>query len=125
MANLKKILTTFLIVGFIIGCIFLVRGCYKHTYIDSNTVEYTLYEINDGVYGYYNTVSSKAPAHNYESITLCVNGNIHTFTGSVNIHYTNGDRKLVWTDKNYVNGDIFDVYVPYGSIEVRPNVGLG
>lgn len=119
-----KILKTIFIIGFIIGCVFLVRGCYVHTYIDSTTVEYALTEINDDVYGYYNTVSSKAPASNYEMITLCVNGSICTFKGTVNIYYTNGETKLVWTKKNYNYGDILNVYVPYGSIEMRPNVGL-
>ena len=90
-----------------------------------NIVEYKLVEINDGVYGYYNTVSSKAPASNYEVITLCLNGSVRTLKGDVNIHYTTGDPKLVWTQTKTVNGDTIDVYVPQGSIEMRPNVGLG
>lgn len=119
-----KIFKVVLIVGLIIGCVYLVKGCYNHTYVESTTVECVLSEINDGVYGYYNTVSSRAPAHNYEMITLCVNGSIRTFKGHVNINYTNGQSKLVWVQKNYIYGDIMNIYVPYGSIEMRPNVGL-
>lgn len=119
-----KILKIALIIGIIIGGICIFRGCYKHTYIDNTVVEYDLYEINDGIYGYYNTVSSKAPAHNYEMITLCINGSVRTLKGTVNIHYTNDKSKLVWTQKNYIYGDVLNVYVPYNSIEMRPNVGL-
>lgn len=103
-------------------------SCAKHFYdcaTYENVVEYKLLEIDDGVYGYYNTVSSNTPAHNYQVITLCLNGSVQTLKGYVNIHYTTGESKLIWTQTKTVNNDTIDVYVPHGSIEMRPNVGLG
>jgi hypothetical protein len=121
---MKKGLAIVSIAFLIFACACGFTSCYKHTYVDSTTVEYTLYEIDDGIYGYYNTVSSKAPAHNYEMITLCINGSIKTFKGTVNINYTEGESKLIWVQKNYIYGDILNVYAPYGSIEIRPNIGM-
>jgi hypothetical protein len=104
------------------GLIFLIE---KSTDRTRATYEYSLSEIDDGVYGYYNTVSSGVPAQNYEVITLYFNGSIHTLDGNVNIHYTDGEPRLVWHYVRLVHGCTYDVYVPNGSIEMRPNVGLG
>lgn len=121
MKLVKKILKVFLIIAIIVGCVSCTKSCYDHaTY--SNTVEYKLCEIGDGIYGYYNVVTSNIPAENYEMIVLCFNGSVHTLKGDVNIHYTDGECKIVWNDVNVVHGDTFDVYVPYGSIEMRPNL---
>lgn len=109
-------------------CIFLVCACFIGYVVGcitySRTVEYNLCELEDGVYGYYNTVSSNTPAHNYETIILCVNGNILTFNGDVNICYTTGTPKIVWRQTKIVYGDNITVYVPHGSIDFRGNVGL-
>lgn len=109
-------------------CVFLVCayfiGYTIHCITYRNVVEYNLYELGDGIYGYYNTVSSSIPAHNYETIVLCMNGNVITFNGDVSIHYTTEEPRAVWTQTKIVNGDDIVVYVPYGSIEMRPNVGL-
>lgn len=104
------------------GMIFLFE---KSTDRTRTTYEYSLSEIDDGVYGYYNTVSSGVPAQNYEVITLYFNGSIHTLDGDVNIHYTDSEPRLVWHYVRLVHGCTYDVYVPNGSIEMRPNVGLG
>jgi hypothetical protein len=104
------------------GLIFLME---KSTDRTRATYEYNLSEIDDGVYGYYNTVSSGVPAQNYEVITLYFNGSIHTLDGDVNIHYTDSEPRLVWHYVRLVHGCTYDVYVPNGSIEMRPNVGLG
>jgi hypothetical protein len=98
-----------------------VKSCHDYTTY-SNTVEYDLHELDDGVYGYYNAVTSNIPAENYEMIVLCLNGQIFTLNGDVNIYYTDDAPKLIWTDVNRVHGDTFDVYVPSGSIEMRPNL---
>ena len=89
------------------------------------TKEYSLSELNAGIYGIYTVVSSNVPANNYEMITLCVDGQIHTFKGHVNIRYSNSDYRLILEDKNLVYADVMNVYVPYGSIEYSANVGVG
>ena len=117
MKTVKKLLTCVLFIAIAIGCV----SCYRYaTY--KNTIEYSLTEIDDGVYGYYNAVTSNIPSENYSMIVLCLNGQIYTLNGDVNIHYTTEKPKLIWTDVNLVHGDTFDVYVPSGSIEMRPNL---
>lgn len=91
----------------------------------STTKEYELNELEADVYGIYTVVSSSIPAQNYEMITLCVNGQVYTFKGNVNIHYYDSKPKLILTDKKYVNSDIMDIYVPRDSIEFAANVGIG
>lgn len=121
MKFIKKILVCILIIAIVLGCVSCMRSCHEYsTY--SNTFEYTLTELSDGVYGYYNAVTSNIPAENYEMIVLCFNGQIYTLKGDVNIHYTDNECKLIWTDVNLVHGDTFEVYVPSGSIEMRPNL---
>lgn len=88
-------------------------------------LEYNLYEISDGIYGYYNIVASAIPAQNYQVVTLYFGGGIYTLKGQVNIHYTDSNPRLVWEKTKTVNGDTLDVYIPYGSLEVRPNMTVG
>ena len=121
MKIVKKIFVCILIIAIVLGCVSCMRSCHEYsTY--NNTVEYSLTELGDGIYGYYNAVTSSIPAENYEMIVLCLNGQIYTLKGDVNIHYTDNERKLIWTDVNVVHGDTFEVYVPSGSIEMRPNL---
>lgn len=121
MKLVKKILTCVLIAAVVIGCIYGLKSCHDYTTY-SETNEYSLTELGDGIYGYYNAVTSNIPAENYEMIVLCLNGQIYTLKGDVNIHYTDNECRLVWTDTNIVNGDTFDIYVPFDSIEMRPNL---
>lgn len=119
----KKIFSILLIAAIIFGLASCTKYCWDCiTY--KETLEYNLYEINDGIYGYYNIVSSSIPAQNYEVITLYFGG-VYTLKGDVNIHYTNERPRLVWEKTKIVNGDTIDVYVPYNSIEVRPNMTVG
>ena len=118
---IKRIVTYVLrliaIAAISVGLISCAKYC---TY--KNIVEYDLVELEDGVYGYYNAVTSNIPAENYEMIVLCLNGQIYTLKGDVNIHYTEDKCKLIWTDVNIVHGDTFEVYVPTGTIAMRPNL---
>ena len=117
----KKILKYILIAAIIFGCIYGLKSCCDYsTY--SETHEYSLTELDDGIYGYYNAVTSNIPSENYEMIVLCLNGQIYTLKDDVNIHYTDNEHRLVWTSTNIVNGDTFDIYVPFDSIEMRPNL---
>ena len=123
MKLVKKIPTLILIAVLVLGLLSpVVYIIHCHTY--KETLEYNLYEINDGIYGYYNIVSSSIPAQNYEVITLYFGG-VYTLKGDVNIHYTDGRPRLIWEKTKIVNGDTMDVYVPYNSIEVRPNMTVG
>ena len=119
----KKIVVCILIAGITLGCVSCVNYCHECiTY--RNTLEYTLDEIDNGVYGYYNAVTSNIPSENYEMIVLCLNGQIYTLKGDVNIHYTDDEPRLIWNERKIVNGDTYEVYVPSGTIEMRPNIGV-
>ena len=89
---------------------------------EQNTYEYKLGELEPGVYGYYNAVRSNIPSENYDMVVLYFSGKIWTLDGDVNIHYTDGQPKLIWIDRNLVHGDTFEVYVPEGTINFRPNL---
>jgi len=124
MKIVKWILVIILITAVSVGFV----SCAKYFHDSAtyeNVVEYKLLEVSNGVYGYYNTVSSSTPAHNYEVITLCLNGSVRTLKGHVNIHYTTGEPRLVWTQTKIIKSDTINIYVPHRSIEMRPNVGLG
>ncbi len=86
--------------------------------------EYTLYEIQDGVYGVYNTVVSNVPADNYDVITLCCNGQIRTFKGNIHIVYTEAEAYAKYKNSNMVNADELWVYVPFGTIEYQGTTGM-
>lgn len=119
----KKIMTYVLLAAIIFSCVYGLKSCYNYTTY-SETHEYSLTDLGDGIYGYYNAVTSSIPAENYEMIVVCLGGQIYTLKGDVNIHYTDTEHRLVWTSTNIVNGDTFDIYVPLGSIELRPNLTL-
>lgn len=88
--------------------------------------KFQLSEIQDGIYCAYNNVVSSIPAHNYDIVTLCCNGQIRTFKGSVNIIYTNSDPYVFYKNYNHrVNADILDVYIPFGSVEYQGITGVG
>ena len=86
--------------------------------------EYQLTEIQDGIYGTYSTVVSSIPAQNYEIITLCCNGSIRTFKGTVHISYTDGESYVKHKNSNTVNADELWVYVPFGTIEYGGTTGI-
>lgn len=120
----KKIFMIILVAAMIFGLASCTKSCWDYkTY--SETLKYNLYEISDGIYGYYNIVTSTAPAHNYQVVTLYFGGGVYTLKGEVHIHYTEDHPRLVWEKTHILNGDSIDVYVPYGSIEVRPNMTVG
>lgn len=91
----------------------------------AETIEYELSDMGDGVYGIYTVVSSRAPAHNYDMITLCCNGQVRTFKGNVYIHYIDNTYKLVLEDRNLVNGDSMYVYLPKGTVEYAQGIAVG
>lgn len=106
----------------------MIRGCINFAQYTNwhEQQTYTLSEFEDGTYGIYTQVVSTTPSHNYEMITLLLNGNtVHTFKGNVIIHYTDGTPKAVVDDYNVVYGDDIFVYVPAGTIKFHESVGAG
>lgn len=87
--------------------------------------EYQLYEMNEGVYAIYYTTHSRAPAYNYEVVTVCCNGNVYTFKGNVNISFTNDKPYVKVKNYNTVNSDDIYVYVPQGTVVYQPSVDIG
>lgn len=87
--------------------------------------EYKLYEMSDGVYAIYYTTHSRVPAHNYEVVTVCCNGNVRTFQGNVCISFTNDEPYVKVRDYNIVNADDIYVYVPQGTVAYQQSVNIG
>ena len=109
----------------IIAIFLVLAGMLTYMIVDSSQYtehEYKLSEIQDGVYGSYNTVVSSIPAQNYDIITLCCDGQIRTFRGEVHISYINSTPYVVHKSSNLVNADILYVYVPFGTIEYHNTV---
>lgn len=114
------LITAIAIFASLIGlCI--VLAIYGNKYTEH---EYQLTEIQDGVYGTYSTVVSSMPAQNYDIITLCCNGNIRTFKGTVYITYIDGNAYATHKDANIVNADEIYVYVPFGTIVYQGTTGI-
>jgi hypothetical protein len=87
--------------------------------------EYRLYEMNDGVYAIYYNTHSNVPANNYEVVTLCCGGNVHTFRGNVFISFTDSEPYARVRNCNIVNGDDIYVYVPQGTVSYQSSVYVG
>lgn len=120
----KRILRCLILAAVIIGLVWCGISFIKYASYTSTNI-YKLDEIEEGVYGYYNVTVSSIPAENYDMITLYFGGRIYTLDGDVKIHYTTEEPKVVWTYRRVVHGDRIEVYVPEGSIIVRPNVNVG
>ena len=116
----------FTLVGTIIigGIISFVMWVYNnHTQYDE--LEYTLEEIEDGVYGYYGVTVSSIPAQNYQMITVYYGGSMRTLKGDIQICYTSGEPKIYIKDYNIVNADDIIVCVPKGTIINTGTTGIG
>ena len=119
MKHLIKIIATITIVSIL----FCLCGC---TTEETTTKQsYSLDEINDGVYAIYYVTHSRAPAYNYDVVTLNCNGSIRTFKGNVNITYTSTEPHVDIVESNYINRDKVYVYIPKGSVEHAKDVGIG
>ena len=113
------------IMAIVIGVGSLICWIYKNN-THYNEYEYSLVELNDGVYGTLTQVASSVPAQNYSMITLCCEGNIYTFKGTVEILYIDDTEPYVKIhDYNITNGDHIWVYVPSGTIEFQKGIGIG
>lgn len=118
--------TKFIIIGISIIILFIAVICglihYGNQYTEQ---EYQLCEMEDGVYAIYYTTHSTVPAHNYEVVTLCCNGNVYTFQGNVNISFVNSEPYVKIRNYNTINNDDIYVYVPQGTVCYQPSVYIG
>ena len=116
--------STVIIIG-IISAFVLFIVCMIH-YGNQNTENtFQLSEVNDGVYAIYYSTHSRVPAQNYEVITVCCNGNIYTFKGSVQISYVDTEPYAIVKQYNFVNTDEVHIYVPKGTVAYEESVNIG
>ena len=83
-------------------------------------------EIQNGIYVRYQSTVSRTPAHNYEIITVCIDGKLITYKGSVEFIFTENENKIEVTEKpNLVRNDKVIVYTSKDSVEYLGTVGIG
>ena len=102
-------------------------GVYKLVLYGEYTEEYSyeLEEVKTGIYAIYNAVSSTTPAHNYEVVTICYNGQIRVFQGTVNIQQTNDTPHADIISRPHMNyNDEITIYIPKGTVEFAEGVGV-
>ena len=83
-------------------------------------------EIQSGIYVRYQSTASCTPAYNYEIITVCINGQLITYNGSVEFIFVENENKIEVTEKpNMVHGDKVIVYTSKDNVEYLGTVGIG
>ena len=115
---------TVIIIG-IISAFILFIACMIHYGNRSTENTFQLSEVNDGVYAIYYSTHSRVPAQNYEVITVCCNGNIRTFKGSVQISYVDTEPYATVKQYNLVNSDEVHIYVPKGTVAYEESINIG
>ena len=121
----KKIDKSIVIIIGIIFAFVLFIICMIHYGNRSTENTLQLSEVNDGVYAIYYSTHSRVPAQNYEVITVCCNGNIYTFKGSVQISYVDTEPYATVKQYNLVNSDEVHIYVPKGTVAYEESVNIG
>ena len=116
--------STVIIIG-IISAFVLFIICMIHYGNRSTENTLQLSEVNDGVYAIYYSTHSRVPAQNYEVITVCCNGNIYTFKGSVQISYVDTEPYATVKQYNLVNSDEVHIYLPKGTVAYEESVNIG
>ena len=116
--------STVIIIG-IISAFVLFIICMIHYGNRSTENTLQLSEVNDGVYAIYYSTHSRVPAQNYEVITVCCNGNIYIFKGSVQISYVDTEPYATVKQYNLVNSDEVHIYVPKGTVAYEESVNIG
>lgn len=106
------------------GLIFGMIAMFNHRTEQYDEYKYDLREINDGIYVMYHRVSSSIPADNYDVATVNVGGTLYTWTGDVQITYTDESPHMILQDHPIVHGKDMFIYVPEGSVKFEQNVGL-
>ena len=88
----------------------------------SEANEFQLDELEPGVYCRYNRCVSAIPAHNFDMLTIVINGQVYSVNGTVRIHYSENEHRILWERRKIINSDGLDLYVPKGSVIVDPPV---
>lgn len=92
---------------------------------ETKKYECEIEEIQDGIYARYQSTVSRAPAYNYEIITVCVNGQLITYKGSVEFVFTENENKVEVAEKpNMVHSDKAIVYTSKDSVEYLGTIGI-
>ena len=121
---MKKLDKPTIVISGIIAVFLLFIACMIHYGNRSTENTFQLSEVNDGVYAIYYNTHSRVPSENYEVITVCFNGNIYTFKGSVQISYVNTEPYATVKQYNLVNSDEVHIYVPKGTVVYEESVNI-
>ena len=121
---MKKLDKPTIVISGIIAVFLLFIACMIHYGNRSTENTFQLSEVNDGVYAIYYNTHSRVPSENYEVITVCFNGNIYTFKGSVQISYINTEPYATVKQYNLVNSDEVHIYVPKGTVAYEESVNI-
>ena len=117
----KIIIPTIVIVISIVALILFLSWANK-----TEEYECEIEEIQSGIYVRYQSTASSTPAYNYEIITVCINGQLITYNGSVEFIFTEDENKIEVTEKpNMVRNDKIIVYTSKDSVEYLGTVGIG
>lgn len=117
----KIIIPTIVIVISIVALILFLNWVNK-----TKKYECEIEEIQSGIYARYQSTVSRAPAYNYEIITVCINRQLITYNGSVEFIFTEDENKIEVTEKpNMVRNDKIIVYTSKDSVEYLGTVGIG
>ena len=117
----KIIIPTIVIVISIVALILFLNWVHK-----TKKYECEIEEIQSGIYARYQSTVSRAPAYNYEIITVCINRQLITYNGSVEFIFTEDENKIEVTEKpNMVRNDKIIVYTSKDSVEYLGTVGIG
>ena len=122
---MKKLDKPTIVISGIIAVFLLFIACMIHYGNRSTKNTFQLSEVNDGVYAIYYNTHSRVPSENYEVITVCFNGNIYTFKGSVQISYVDTEPYATVKQYNLVNSDEVHIYVPKGTVAYEESVNIG
>lgn len=92
---------------------------------ETKKYECEIEEIQNGIYARYQSTVSRAPAYNYEIITVCVNGQLITYKGNVKFVFTENENKVEVAEKpNMVHSDKAIVYTSKDSVEYLGTIGI-
>ena len=117
----KTIIPTIVIVVSIVALILFLNWANK-----TEKYECEIEEIQNGIYVRYQSTVSRVPAHNYEIITVCIDGKLVTYKGSIEFIFVENENKIEVTEKpNLVRNDKVIVYTSKDSVEYLGTVGIG
>ena len=122
MNDIKKILK-YIYIATISFCVALVVFTGISVYTKKINYTFELQPVADNQYIRYCKAVSAIPAQNYDIVEICCDGEVHTFTGKVDINYT---AETPYADvierPNQNKNDQVSVYVPYGSVIYQESV---